>query len=98
MTAALKACQAQARGTWQYLRDFNRLNTATTTARELYDGMQEIYPIASTRAGSERSKHRQKAAMRHTATLTSGCSSRGRPYRRHRRRMLSGLHDQNQHV
>ena len=44
MTAALKACQAQARGTRQYLRDFNRLNTATTTARELYDGMQEIYP------------------------------------------------------
>jgi len=71
MTAALKACQAQARGTWQYVRDFNRLNTATTTARELYDGMQEIYPIASTRAGSERSKHRQEAAMRHTATLTS---------------------------
>ena len=24
--------------------DFNRLNTATTTARELYDGMLEIYP------------------------------------------------------
>jgi hypothetical protein len=23
--------------------DFNRLNTATTTARELYDGMLEIY-------------------------------------------------------
>jgi hypothetical protein len=44
MTAALKACQAQARGTRQYLRDFNRLNTATTTARKLYDGMQEIYP------------------------------------------------------
>jgi hypothetical protein len=26
------------------LRDFNRLNTATTTARELYDAMLEIYP------------------------------------------------------
>ena len=30
--------------TRQYLRDFNRLNTATTTARELYDAMLEIYP------------------------------------------------------
>jgi glyoxylase-like metal-dependent hydrolase (beta-lactamase superfamily II) len=30
--------------TRQYLRDFNRLNTATTTARELYDAMLGIYP------------------------------------------------------
>jgi len=30
--------------TRQYLRDFNRLTTATTTARELYDAMLEIYP------------------------------------------------------
>jgi glyoxylase-like metal-dependent hydrolase (beta-lactamase superfamily II) len=30
--------------TRQYLRDFNRLNTATTTARELYDAMLKIYP------------------------------------------------------
>jgi glyoxylase-like metal-dependent hydrolase (beta-lactamase superfamily II) len=30
--------------TRQYLRDFNRLNTATKTARELYDTMLEIYP------------------------------------------------------
>jgi glyoxylase-like metal-dependent hydrolase (beta-lactamase superfamily II) len=30
--------------TRQYLRDFNRLNTATTTARELYEAMLEIYP------------------------------------------------------
>ncbi|MEA2912650.1 MAG: hypothetical protein QOJ15_4731 [Bradyrhizobium sp.] len=30
--------------TRQYLRDFNRLNTATKTARELYDAMLEIYP------------------------------------------------------
>jgi glyoxylase-like metal-dependent hydrolase (beta-lactamase superfamily II) len=30
--------------TRQYLRDFNRLNTATTSARELYDAMLEIYP------------------------------------------------------
>src|SRR5271156_1366666 len=30
--------------TRQYLRDFNRLNSATTTARELYDAMLEIYP------------------------------------------------------
>jgi glyoxylase-like metal-dependent hydrolase (beta-lactamase superfamily II) len=30
--------------TRQYLRDFNRLNDATTTARQLYDGMLELYP------------------------------------------------------
>src|SRR6266481_3391339 len=30
--------------TRQYLHDFNRLNTATSTARELYDAMLEIYP------------------------------------------------------
>src|SRR5882757_6049244 len=30
--------------TRQYLRDFNRLNAATTTARELYNAMLEIYP------------------------------------------------------
>jgi glyoxylase-like metal-dependent hydrolase (beta-lactamase superfamily II) len=30
--------------TRQYLRDFNHLNTATKTARELYDAMLEIYP------------------------------------------------------
>src|SRR5271155_3733404 len=30
--------------TRQYLRDFNRLNTGTTTARQLYDAMLEIYP------------------------------------------------------
>ena len=30
--------------TRRYLRDFNRLNAATTTARELYDAMLEIYP------------------------------------------------------
>src|SRR6476659_4609482 len=30
--------------TRQYLRDFNRLNAATTTARELYDARLEIYP------------------------------------------------------
>ena len=30
--------------TRQYLRDFDRLNTATTTARQLYDAMLEIYP------------------------------------------------------
>ena len=31
-------------GTRQYLRDFNRLNATTSTARELYDAMLEIYP------------------------------------------------------
>jgi glyoxylase-like metal-dependent hydrolase (beta-lactamase superfamily II) len=30
--------------TRQYLRDFDRLNLATTTARELYDAMLAIYP------------------------------------------------------
>jgi glyoxylase-like metal-dependent hydrolase (beta-lactamase superfamily II) len=30
--------------TRQYLRDFNRLNAATSTARELYDAMLQIYP------------------------------------------------------
>jgi glyoxylase-like metal-dependent hydrolase (beta-lactamase superfamily II) len=30
--------------TRQYLRDFNRLNDAIATARELYDAMLEIYP------------------------------------------------------
>jgi glyoxylase-like metal-dependent hydrolase (beta-lactamase superfamily II) len=30
--------------TRQYLRDFNRLNDATATPRELYDAMLEIYP------------------------------------------------------
>lgn len=30
--------------TRQYLRDFNRLNTATTTARGLYDAMLQIHP------------------------------------------------------
>ena len=30
--------------TRQYLRDFDRLNTATATARELYDAMLQIYP------------------------------------------------------
>jgi hypothetical protein len=29
--------------TRQYLRDFNRLNAATSTARQLYDAMLEIY-------------------------------------------------------
>ena len=30
--------------TRQYLRDFNRLNAATSTARELYDAMLQVYP------------------------------------------------------
>jgi glyoxylase-like metal-dependent hydrolase (beta-lactamase superfamily II) len=30
--------------TRQYLRDFNRLNEATTSARQLYDAMLELYP------------------------------------------------------
>ena len=54
---------AMARETRQYLRDFNRLNTATTTARELYDGMLEIYPDrVNPGLALERSKHRQEAA------------------------------------
>jgi hypothetical protein len=30
--------------TRQYLRDFDRLNAATTTARQLYDAMLEVNP------------------------------------------------------
>jgi len=30
--------------TRKYIQDFNRLNEATTTARQLYDGMLELYP------------------------------------------------------
>jgi hypothetical protein len=30
--------------TRQYLRDFNRLDETTTTARELYDAMSKLYP------------------------------------------------------
>jgi glyoxylase-like metal-dependent hydrolase (beta-lactamase superfamily II) len=30
--------------TRQYLRDFNRLNEATSTARQIYDAMLELYP------------------------------------------------------
>jgi len=30
--------------TRQYLRDFNRLNASTASARELYDAMLELYP------------------------------------------------------
>jgi glyoxylase-like metal-dependent hydrolase (beta-lactamase superfamily II) len=30
--------------TRQYIRDFNRLDAATTTARQLYDAMLELYP------------------------------------------------------
>jgi hypothetical protein len=30
--------------TRQYIRDFVRLNDAAKTARELYDGMLELYP------------------------------------------------------
>jgi hypothetical protein len=63
----------------QYLRDFNRLNTATTTARELYDGMLEIYPDRVNPGSLWSATNRQEAAMRLTATLTSGCSSRAAP-------------------
>jgi glyoxylase-like metal-dependent hydrolase (beta-lactamase superfamily II) len=31
--------------TRRYLRDFNRLNAKTSTARELYDAVLEIYPV-----------------------------------------------------
>jgi hypothetical protein len=66
-----------ARETRQYLHDYNRLNTATKTARELYDGMLEIYPDRI-KPGSLWSavKNRQEAAIGHTAMLMSGCSSR----------------------
>ncbi len=67
---------AMARETRQCLRDFDRLNTATTTARELYDGMLEIYPDRVNPGSLWSATNRQEAAMRLTATLTSGCSSR----------------------
>ena len=46
--------------TRQYLRDFNRLNTATTTARELYDAMLEIYPdrVNPARSGAQQTPRR----------------------------------------
>ena len=47
--------------TRQYLRDFNRLNAATTTARELYDAMLELYPDRrQSGLALGRSKHRQE--------------------------------------
>src|ERR1700674_5283481 len=48
--------------TRQYLRDFNRLNTATTTAREFYEAMLELYPITSTRVrfGARRTPPRSR--------------------------------------
>ena len=30
--------------TWRYIRDFDRVAWTTTTARELFDKMLEIYP------------------------------------------------------
>jgi hypothetical protein len=50
--------------TRQYLCDFNRLNAATTTARELYGAMLEIYPDR-VNPGSllGRGEHRQEASI-----------------------------------
>jgi hypothetical protein len=42
--------------TRQYLRDFNRLDHTTTTARELYDAMLGLYssgPLARSQRGHE---------------------------------------------
>jgi glyoxylase-like metal-dependent hydrolase (beta-lactamase superfamily II) len=48
--------------TRQYMRDFNRLDDATTTARELYDAMLELYPDranpGSLWTGAQRAKKR----------------------------------------
>jgi len=52
--------------TRQYLRDFNRLNTATTTARELYDAMLQIYPDRANqvRSGVPQTSPRSKRQTR----------------------------------
>jgi hypothetical protein len=48
--------------TRQYLRDFNRLDETTTTARELYDAMLELHPDranpGSLWTGAQRAKKR----------------------------------------
>ena len=50
--------------TRQYLRDFNRLNTATTTTRELYDAMLEICPDrVNPRLALSCGEHRQEAGI-----------------------------------
>jgi hypothetical protein len=49
--------------TRQYLRDFNRLNAATTTARELYDAMLEIYPDRVNPGSLWGSKRRQEGSI-----------------------------------
>ncbi len=64
-----------ARETRQCLRDFNRLNTATTTARELYDGMLEIYPDCVNPGSLWSATNRQEAAMR--LKLRSRAAARG---------------------
>ena len=61
--------------TRQYLRDFDRLDAATTTARELYDAMLESIPIASTRArsGARQTPPRNKLRAVFDRATTIGC-------------------------
>ena len=59
--------------TRQYLRDFNRLIRQQQRRASSTTECWKSIPIASIAGiASERSKHRQEAAKRHTATLTSG--------------------------
>ena len=53
--------------TRQYLLDFNRLDETTTTARQLYDAMLELYPDRAIRArsGAERTPPRSAARGPH---------------------------------
>ena len=52
--------------TRQYLRDFNRLDEMTTTARELYDAMLKLHPgranPGSLWSGANRAKEQLAAA------------------------------------
>ena len=53
--------------TRQYLRDFNRLDETTTTARELYDAMLKLHPgranPGSLWTGANKAKEQRAAAV-----------------------------------
>lgn len=49
--------------TRQYLRDFNRLDETTATARELYDAMLELYPERANPGSLWTGAHRAKARV-----------------------------------
>jgi len=64
--------------TRQYLRDFNRLNESTSTARELYDAMLALYPNRANpgRCGEEHIRQRSWLSRRNSdlagISLTEG--------------------------